>query len=193
MRATAQIKPITLFINFQGLIGGDRIHQLNLKGLALHLKEVLGLVAGPFLAGEGGITGNNLAHFLLDRRKFFRRERRCAIKIVIKAVFNHRPDSNLRAGIQGLHRLGQHMGAIMPDQLQRARVIAVQKFNFCIGFNNVGKICDRTVQRHGNRALGEGGRNPLHYIEATGASGKAALIAIRECYMNHICLLMLTR
>ena len=54
----------------------------------------------------------------------FQRERLVAEEVVIEAVLDHRADGDLRARPQRLHRLGQHVRGVVPDQFQRARVVA---------------------------------------------------------------------
>jgi len=41
------------------------------------------------------------------------------MEVVIEAVLDIRPDGHLGAWIELLHRLSQHMGGVMADQLQR--------------------------------------------------------------------------
>jgi hypothetical protein len=49
MRAAAEIEPIALGVDFEVLIGGNGVDQLDLERLALLLKEALGLLAAPDL------------------------------------------------------------------------------------------------------------------------------------------------
>ena len=53
-----------------------------------------------------------------------------AEEVVIEAVLDHRTDGDLRARIKRLHRLGQHMRGVVADKFQRARIIAVDEFDF---------------------------------------------------------------
>ena len=84
-------------------------------------EEALGVVAAPDLLGEGLVARDDLAHPLLDGGEILGREGRLAEEVVVEAVLDHRADRHLRAGIEGLHGLGQHMGGVVADQRQRAR------------------------------------------------------------------------
>ena len=45
-------------------------------------------------------------------------------EVVVEPVLDHRSDGHLRAGEERLHRLGEHMRAIVADELERARILA---------------------------------------------------------------------
>ena len=70
------------------------------------------------------VAGDDLAHLRLDRREVVRRERLVAGEVVVEAVLDRRADGDLGAGEQLLHRLGQHVGGVVADQLQRVGVAA---------------------------------------------------------------------
>ncbi len=129
MRAAAEVEPVALTIDRKFLIGGNGFHQLDLEGLAMRLEPGLGLITGPFLAHDGTVGRDDLAHLLLDGREIFRRKWLGAIEIVIKPVFDHRADGHLHARIERLHGLGQHMGGVVADQLQRARIVAADELD----------------------------------------------------------------
>ena len=96
----------------------------------MRLEPGLGLVARPDFLREGFVAGDDLGHFLFDRGEILRRERLRAIEIVIKAVLDHRPDRDLRAGKERLHRLGEHMRGIMADEFERSWIVAGDEFDF---------------------------------------------------------------
>ena len=85
----------------------------------------------------------------------FRRERLIAVKIVVEAVLDHRPDGDLRSRPQALYRFGEDVRGIMADELKHARVVAVEKFNFCVVFDRIGKIGKLAVERHRHRPFGK--------------------------------------
>src|ERR1700724_3017271 len=62
--------------------------------------------------------------FFFDPGKILRRERLRAIEIVIKAVLDHRPDRDLRAGKECLDGLGEDMRGIVTHEFERSRVVA---------------------------------------------------------------------
>ena len=151
-----------------------------LKALALVAEHLLGLLAIPDFLGEGFVARDDLAHLLLDRGEVFRRERLVAEEVVIEAVLDHRADRHLRARPQRLHGFGEHVRGVMPDQLQRARVVAVDEFDLRVVRDRIGEIGDHAVERHRDRALGERGRDALGDIEAGDVLGEFALGAVGE-------------
>ena len=193
MRAAAQIEPVALLVDFQRLVGRNGVDQLDLEVLAFVAEHFLGLVARPHFLGEGLVARDDLLHLLFDDRQVFQRERLVAREVVIKAVLDHRADGDLRARPQRLHRFGQHVGGVVPDQLQRARVVAVEEFDFGIALDRVGEIGDRAVERHGHGAFGQRGRNALGDIEPGGALGVVPACAVGKGQRDHQRLLLLTR
>ena len=129
MRAAAEIEPVALEIDLDRLVAGNGVDQLDLEGLALVAEHLFGLFAAPHFLGEGFVARDDLAHLLLDGGKILRRERLVAEEVVVESVLDHRPDRDLRARPQRLHGFGQHMRAIMPDQFQRARIVAGDQFD----------------------------------------------------------------
>ena len=166
VRAAAEIEPVALVVDLDRLVAGNGVDQLDLEGLALVAEHLLGLLAVPDFLGEGFVARDDLAHLLFDRGKIFRRERLVAEEVVIEAVLDHRADGHLRARPQRLHRFGQHMRGVMPDQFQRARVVAVDEFDLGVAVDRIGEVGDHAVERHRHRALGERGRDALGDVEA---------------------------
>ena len=129
MRAAAQIEPFALAIDGDGLVGRQVADQLGLETLATCLEKRDGLVAVPFLAGEGRVGGDDLLHLRFDGRQVIGRERLVAGEIVIEAVFDGGADGHLRAGIERLHRLGEHMRRVVADEGQRRVILAGDEFD----------------------------------------------------------------
>ncbi len=161
MRAAAEVEPVALVIDLDRLVAGNGVDQLDLEVLALVAKYLFGLLAIPYFLGEGFVARDDLAHLLFDRGEIFRRERLVAEEIVVEAVLDHRADRHLRARPQRLHRLGEHVRRVMPDQFQRAGVVAVDEFDFRIARDRIGEVGDRAIQRHRHRALGQRRRDAL--------------------------------
>ena len=185
MRTAAQIEPVALLVDFQRLVFRNGVDQLDLVVLTFVGEHFLGLVARPDFLGEGPIPRDDLLHLFLDDGQVFRREWLVAREVVIETVLDHRTDGHLRARPQRLHRFGEHMGGIVPDQLQRARVFARDEFDFGIFLDGVGEIDDDAIERHGDGALGQGGRNALGDVEAGNAVGVVAARAIGKGQGDH--------
>ncbi len=180
MRAAAEIEPVALPVDLYLLVRRNGVDKLHLEQLALVAEHALCLLARPHLLGERLVAGDDLAHALLDRREILRGERLVAEEIVVEAVLDHRPDGDLGAGPQGLHRLRQHVRSIMADQLQRPRVVAANEFDLCVALYLVGEIGERPVERHGDRALGERRRDRPGDVKASDAFGVFAPRTVRK-------------
>ena len=139
VRAAAEVEPVALLVDLDLLVFRDGVDQLDLEQLALVAEHALGLVARPHLLGEGFVARDDLAHLLLDGVEVLRRERLVAEEVVIEAVLDHRADGDLRARPQALHGLRQHVRGVVPDQLQRARVLAGDEFDLGVALDRVGR------------------------------------------------------
>ena len=180
VRAAAEIEPVALVVDLDRLVAGNGVDQFDLEVLALVAEHLLGLLAIPHFPGEGFVARDDLAHLLLDRGKVFRRERLVAEEVVIEAVLDHRADGDLRARPQRLHGLRQHMRAVMPDQFQRARIVAGDEFDFRVLLDRIVEVGEVAVERHRHRALGERRRDALGDVEAGDAVGEFAFGAVGE-------------
>ena len=88
-------------------------------------------------------------------------------------------------GNRGLHRLGEHMRAVVPDQLERARVLAANELDPGVPADRIVEIGDGAVERHRDRALGERLGDAFGDLAAGDAGGELALRAIGECQGDH--------
>jgi hypothetical protein len=68
----------------------------------------------------------------------------------------------------------------MPDQFQRARIVAGDEFDFRVALDAVVEIKQRPIQRHRHGAFRQRGRNALGDIEAGDALGEFAPGAVGE-------------
>ena len=193
MRAAAKVEPVALLVDLDLLVFRDGVDQLDLEQLALVAEYLLRLIARPRFLGEGFVAGDDLAHLLLDGGEIVRRERLVAEEIVVKAVFDDRPDGDLGAGPQGLNRFGEHVRGIVADQFQRARIVAGQELDLGVVLDRVGKIGKPAVKRHRHRALGERRRNAFGDIEAGGVGGVLPTRAIGKGQRDHSSTPVLTR
>ena len=185
VRATAEVGPFALAVELDFLISRNRVDQLDLKRLALLLEEALGGVAAHRRLHERLIARDDLAHALFDRRKVFWGERRRTEEIVIEAVLDHRADRHLRIRPQRLHRLGKHMRRVVADQLERARVVAVDELDLGVGVDLFGEIGQDAVARHRDAALGQRWRNRFGDVEAGKARLEGAARAIGKGNLDH--------
>src|SRR6266849_76391 len=85
------------------------------------------------------------------------------------------------------------MRGVVADQLQAARVVAGEEFDFRIALNGVVQVRERVVERHGDRALGERGRYSPRDVETGDAVGIVPTRAVGKGQRDHHLLLLLTR
>ena len=108
-------------------------------------------------------------------------------EIIEEAVLDHRADGDLRARPQRLHGLGTDVGRVMADQLKRFSVGAGEKLDRGVGQDRFGKVGERAIEHHGDRALQQRWRDGLRHICAGGAGRDGALGAIghRQLDIGH--------
>src|SRR5216683_3712849 len=85
------------------------------------------------------------------------------------------------------------MRRVVADQLQAARVVAGEELDLGVAFDRIGEIGHRSVERHGDRALGERGRYSLRDVETGDAVGIVPTRAVGKGQRDHHSLLLLTR
>ncbi len=78
-------------------------------------------------------------------------------EIVVEAVLDRRADGDLGAGIQILHRLGQHMGGVVADHLQRLGVAAGDEDDGGVVVDRGGEVDRLAVQLHRQGGAGQAG------------------------------------
>ena len=133
MRATAQIFPCALPVHRNRLVSGNGSNNFCLIFFANLAELRHRFIAIPFFTDNLFIAVNDFLHALFNRLKVIKAERRFAREIIIKAVFNHRPDGHLRAGEKLLHRFGQHMRAVMAHQIDAVFIGGGNHRNLGIG------------------------------------------------------------
>src|SRR5262249_3305881 len=193
VRAAAEVEPLALLVDLDLLVVRDGVDELDLEQLTLVAEHALGRLARPNFFGEGFVARDDLAHLLLDGAEILRGERLVAEKVVVKAVLDHRADGDLGPGPKRLHGFGEHVRGVVPDELQRARILAGEELDLRIALDGVAQIREHAVERHGDRALGERGRSPLGDVDAGGAFGVRPTRAVGKGQRDHHSLLLLTR
>ncbi len=185
VRAAAEVEPVALFVDLDLLVVRDGIDQFDLEQLALVAKDALGLLARPHFLGEGFVTRDDLAHLLLDRVEVLGGERLVAEEVVVEAVLDHRADGDLGARPQRLDGFRKHMRGVVPNELQRARVLARKKFDPSVALDRVIEVGERAVERHRDRTLDERGRDALGDVEAGGAVREVPTRAVGKGQRDH--------
>ena len=151
MRPAAQVDPLTLAVQCDDLGPRQVADQLGLVGLALGLEEGDAFVAIDDAAQERRIARHDLAHLRLDGGKVVGGEGLVAGEIVVEPVLDRRADRHLGARKQRLHRLGEHMGTIVADHLQRVVVAARHEDDAGVLLDDRRQIHQLAVQLHRQR------------------------------------------
>ena len=166
MRAAAQIDPLALPIQRDRLVARQILDDLGLVFLPFVLEEADRLVAVDLLADEFFPARHDLAHLRLDRREVVRSERLVAREVVVEAVGDRRADGDLSAGIELLHRLGQHMRRIVPDQFQRLGIAAGDEHHVGVTVDLRCQIDQLAVELHRQGGAGEAGTDRFRHRRA---------------------------
>jgi hypothetical protein len=149
MRPAAEVQPLALAVDRNRFAIRQVADQLCLVAFAAVLEEGDGRLTVPFLAHETGVAGDDVAHARLDGREIVRRKRLIPRKIVVKAVVDGRPDGDLRAWIERLHSLGQHMRDVVPDHRQCLRITPCDEHHGCVSLDDTRQIPRLPVHFHG--------------------------------------------
>jgi hypothetical protein len=118
MRPAAEVDPLALLVHLERLVSRNRVDQFDLEVLAARIEEGLGLITRPDFFGKACAALDDFGHLLLDGREILFREWLVPLEVVVEAVLDHRTDGDLRRRPQLLHRLGEHVRGIVPDQLE---------------------------------------------------------------------------
>ena len=139
------------------LVFGQIRDDLGLVVLAERAEEADRLRPVPDLAADGFRTIDDLVHALFDARQILGREGLVTREIVIEAVLDGGTDGHLGAGVELLDGLGQDMGGIVPDQLQRLRTLAGDDLDRGVFRDRQIEIAQLAVDLDSERRLGEAG------------------------------------
>src|SRR5262249_8563627 len=88
---------------------------------------------------------------------------------------------------------GEHVGGVVPDELERTRVLAGEKLDLRVALDRVVEIREHAVERHGDGALGERRRNAFGDVEAGRALRIFPTRAVGKGQRDHHSLLLITR
>ncbi len=184
MRPGAKIDEIALAIKADRLVLRDFVDPFGFVFLAQLGKERDRAIAFPFLARDLLVAIDDLVHAQLDLGEVFRRERRCARKVVIEASIGRRAESDLRLGIKLFHRLGHHMRGVVADNLERLGRVARQDRELGVLLDRPAEVFFRTIDLHRNRSLGEARTDGCRNLAPGGAAREMAHRAVGQGYRD---------
>ncbi len=167
MRAAAHVEPGILGIlrarpiDRQLLVFRKLQRPFGLEAFAVGGPFLDQLLAGPDLAAQRLVGGDDRAHLVLDRGQIVHRERIAragGLHIVIEAVVGCGTEGDLRTRPQRLHRLGEDMRVIVADQFERIRFVAGgDQRELGIAFEGPTEVAQFAVHPRSQRRLGKPG------------------------------------
>ncbi len=157
VRAKAHVEPVALLVDRDLLVLGQFVGPLGLEALAMLQEVVLDPGAVPDLARDRQVAVDDLGHALLDLGEVLGRERLLAHEVVVEAVLRRRAERDLRAGIELLDRLGQHMRRIVAQEFQGLGVARRHDADLGVVIDDVGEVGQLAVDAQRQRRLGEAG------------------------------------
>ena len=155
VRTPAQIDPLALAVHRDGLVARDVRDDLRLVLLAPVAEEPDRFVAVPFLARDRLVAVDDLAHAGLHAFQILRCEGLLAREVVVEPVLDGGSDGDLRLRVELLHRLGEDMGRVVTQQLQRLLGIPGHDSDGRIGLDGGGEVAHRAVDPDRERRPGE--------------------------------------
>ncbi len=155
VRAEAHVEPVALLVDRDLLVLRQFVGPFGFELLAMVDEVLLDLRSVPDLARDRQVAVDDLGHALLDLGKVLRRERLVAHEVVVEALVRRRAERDLRAGVEFLHRLGEHVRRIVAQQLERFRIARRHDADFGVVIHDRRKILHLAVDLHGQRRLGE--------------------------------------
>ncbi|MNS68507.1 hypothetical protein D3C72_1017910 [compost metagenome] len=185
VRPPAQVGPFALLVDGDGLRARQVADQLGLVGLAHRLEMLDRRVAVPDLTLQRGAPVDDLAHLLFDLGEVVGREGLVAGEVVIEAVLDGRADGDLGAGEELLHGLGQHVGGVVTDGLQRLGIVAHQQAEVAVAVDDAVQVALLAVPDDQGRLLGQRGRDGGGHVAARRAGRILTHGAVGEFQFDH--------
>ena len=186
VRPPAQVDPVALLVQGDGLGSRQVADQFGLELLAARLEELDRLVALPDLAFELGVAIDDPAHLLFDGGEVVGREGLVAIEVVIEAVFDGRADGDLGSGEQGLDRLGQDVGRVVADGVEGGGVVAHDQAEVAARLQHPAHVALLAVQLGQHGLLGQGRRDGGRDVARRGAGRVLAHRAVGKFQVDHV-------
>ena len=108
-----------------------------------------------------------------------------AIEIIIKAVFDRRPDGDLRFRIEFQNRLGHHMRRIMADGCQNGVVLAGDQRQRGVSLDDAANIPLIAINHCQHGCLGKAGPDIGSNLRRGYRRVIAACRPVWKCYRRH--------
>ncbi|MNZ98000.1 hypothetical protein D3C78_1172690 [compost metagenome] len=161
VRPTAQVDEVTLPVEGQLLITGNRLDDLDLVLLTQPVEEGHRLIARHQRATDLMVGLGQLVHLRLDLLEILTGEGTLAVEVVIEAVVDDRADGDLGTGEQLLHGHGHQVGTGVAQHLDTLRIPRSDDRQRGITLDDVRGIHQLAVDLAGQSGLGQTGTDGL--------------------------------
>src|SRR6266853_598258 len=185
VRAAAQIDEIPFPVQRDFFVRWNRGDDLRLVALADGFEVLNRLVARPDLARHREVLFCQVRHALFDGTEIVRRERPLERKIVVKTVFNYRPDGHLRFGKQLLYGVGEQVGSGVPQDLDALPIAFSDDRHFSITVDSMGGIDELAIHSGCERGSRQSRSDRLGDFGDSDRAGKALYRAVRKADIRH--------
>ena len=185
MGSAAQILKGTFAVQAHIFLGGNAGNDFRLVVLPQRFEVGNGLVAWQNAANNGFIQIGQGCHFLFDRDQVIRSEWPVVRKIVIEAVFDHRPNGDLRFGKKVFDCVSQQVGRRMPNDLHAIGIFGRDDGQTRVTLNQMAGVDQLTIHFSGQGRLGQSCANGGCHIGHRQGRIKIARGAIGQGNLGH--------
>ena len=155
VRTEAHVEPVALPVDRDLLVFRQLVGPFGFELLAVLDEVVLDLGTVPHRPLDRQVAVDDLGHALLDLREVVGREGLVAHEVVVEAVLRRGAERDLRAGVEFLHRLCQHVRRVVAQQFQRIGVARRDDADLRIAVDHMGEVDHLAVDAQREGGLGE--------------------------------------
>ena len=178
VRPAAQVDERSVGIDGDHLVRPQVLDALELERVvreaALRLRPV------HLLAHERVIGFHHLVHLGFDPLEVVRRERRRDLEVVVEAVLDRGPESDLGVREELAHRGGEHVGGRVAQHVQCLRVLVREDRDLHAVGQRARQVPHLPVHARGDGRLGEARADRFGQIGRGGACGQPFLAPVGE-------------
>jgi hypothetical protein len=185
VRAEAHVEPVALPVDRDLLVLRQFVGPFGFELLAVLDEVLLDARAVPHRALDRQVAIDDLGHALLDLREVLGREGLVAHEVVVEAVLRRGAERDLRAGVELLHSLRQHMRRVVPQQLERIGIARRHDADLRIAIDHMGEVDHLAVDAQRQRGLGEAGPDRGRDLGATDRFVEGPDRAVRQGDIDH--------
>src|SRR6266853_3100204 len=185
VRAATQIDEIPFPVQRDLFAGGNRGDDLRLVVLADGFEVLNRLVARPDLARHREVLFRQFGHAGFDGTEILGCERPLERKIVVKTVFNYRPDGHLRFGKQLLYGVGEQVRGGVPQDLHAFPVAFSDDRHFGITVDSMRGVDELAIHFACERGTRQSGSDRPGDLGHGDRAGKALYRAVGKANVRH--------